>query len=215
MTQEELAEKMGVSRQTVSKWEMDAAFPEMEKAIALCALFSCSLDALIRENADLDNEAYQDLRIEEVPAFRFVRYAVISADPEGDARRHLQELAVSCGVSSPELIGWDFPFVSQEQINVYHMHGYTAAWVLPQALGAVCRKNEILSQDVQQYAVITIKEPFSSPFSLIPNAYQTLMRYLEVNNLRHKLSEDVLPCFEKVYEKGGTVYMDVAIAVEV
>ena len=33
MTQEELAEKMGVSRQTISKWEMDSAFPEMEKAI--------------------------------------------------------------------------------------------------------------------------------------------------------------------------------------
>ena len=32
-TQEELAEKMSVSRQTVSKWELDNAFPEMEKAI--------------------------------------------------------------------------------------------------------------------------------------------------------------------------------------
>ena len=32
MTQEDLAEKMGVSRQTVSKWELDAASPEMDKA---------------------------------------------------------------------------------------------------------------------------------------------------------------------------------------
>lgn len=44
MTQDELAEKMGVSRQTISKWEVDAAFPEMEKAIALCQMFSCTLD---------------------------------------------------------------------------------------------------------------------------------------------------------------------------
>ncbi|MFQ8600993.1 MAG: helix-turn-helix transcriptional regulator [Oscillospiraceae bacterium] len=35
MTQEELAEKMGVSRQTISKWEMNAAFPEMDKAITV------------------------------------------------------------------------------------------------------------------------------------------------------------------------------------
>ena len=30
MTQEDLAEKLSVSRQTVSKWEMDSALPEME-----------------------------------------------------------------------------------------------------------------------------------------------------------------------------------------
>ena len=39
MTQEDLAEKLSVSRQTVSKWEMDSALPEMEKAIELCRIF--------------------------------------------------------------------------------------------------------------------------------------------------------------------------------
>lgn len=48
MTQEQLAEKMGVSRQTVSKWESGASYPEMEKLIALCSLFDCTLDALVR-----------------------------------------------------------------------------------------------------------------------------------------------------------------------
>lgn len=44
MTQEELAEKLGVSRQTVSKWELDAGYPEMEKVLELCNLFSCTMD---------------------------------------------------------------------------------------------------------------------------------------------------------------------------
>ena len=35
MTQEELAEKMAVSRQTISKWELDTACPEMDKLIEL------------------------------------------------------------------------------------------------------------------------------------------------------------------------------------
>ena len=48
MTQEALAEKMQVSRQTVSKWELDAAFPEMDKALELCRIFSCTLDNLFR-----------------------------------------------------------------------------------------------------------------------------------------------------------------------
>ena len=46
MTQEDLAEKLSVSRQTISKWEMDAANPEMDKALELCKVFNCSLDNL-------------------------------------------------------------------------------------------------------------------------------------------------------------------------
>ena len=72
MTQEELAEKMGVSRQTISKWEMDSAFPEMEKAIVLCNLFSCSLDELLRKNMNSDNEAYTNIRIEKVPPLHYI-----------------------------------------------------------------------------------------------------------------------------------------------
>ena len=47
MTQEELADRLGVSRQSVSKWEADAAFPETEKILALCKLFGISSDELL------------------------------------------------------------------------------------------------------------------------------------------------------------------------
>lgn len=50
MTQEALAETLDVSRQTVSKWESDGAFPEIDKIIALCDLFSCNMDELIRDD---------------------------------------------------------------------------------------------------------------------------------------------------------------------
>jgi len=48
MTQEELAEKMEVSRQSVSKWESNAAYPEMDAILRLCGLFRCDLDTLLR-----------------------------------------------------------------------------------------------------------------------------------------------------------------------
>ena len=48
MTQEELAAKLGVSRQAVSKWESDGALPELEKLAALCGLFGCTMDGLLR-----------------------------------------------------------------------------------------------------------------------------------------------------------------------
>ena len=48
MTQEQLAMLLGVSRQAVSKWESDAAYPEMDKLLCLCDIFECSLDELAR-----------------------------------------------------------------------------------------------------------------------------------------------------------------------
>lgn len=51
MTQEQLAEKLEVSRQTVSKWEAGNSYPEMEKILQLCQVFSCNMDTLMREDA--------------------------------------------------------------------------------------------------------------------------------------------------------------------
>lgn len=47
MTQEQLAMLLGVSRQSVSKWEAERAYPEMDKLLRLCALFECTLDDLV------------------------------------------------------------------------------------------------------------------------------------------------------------------------
>ena len=47
LTQEDVASRLGVSRQTVGKWESGRATPELEKLIALCDLLGCSLDGLV------------------------------------------------------------------------------------------------------------------------------------------------------------------------
>ncbi len=47
MTQEQLAMLLGVSRQSVSKWEAERAYPEMDKLLKLCDLFGCTLDELV------------------------------------------------------------------------------------------------------------------------------------------------------------------------
>ena len=49
MTQEQMAERLLVSRQSVSKWEMDQAQPQINKILMLCDLFGISADALLRE----------------------------------------------------------------------------------------------------------------------------------------------------------------------
>lgn len=50
ITQEQLADYLGVSRQSVSKWESDIAYPETDKLIRMSELFDCSLDYLLKES---------------------------------------------------------------------------------------------------------------------------------------------------------------------
>jgi transcriptional regulator with XRE-family HTH domain len=52
MSQEDLAEAVGVSRQAVSKWESGQAYPEMDKLIALSDFFGISIDSLVKGNPD-------------------------------------------------------------------------------------------------------------------------------------------------------------------
>lgn len=47
LSQEELAEKLNVSRQTISKWELGESSPDMEKLIILSDYFQISLDELV------------------------------------------------------------------------------------------------------------------------------------------------------------------------
>lgn len=49
LSQEELANRLNVSRQTVSKWEMGDSTPDMEKLITLSEFFDISLDELVMD----------------------------------------------------------------------------------------------------------------------------------------------------------------------
>ncbi|MCM1307379.1 MAG: helix-turn-helix domain-containing protein [Butyrivibrio sp.] len=59
-TQEQLADILGVSRQAISKWESDAAYPETEKMIRISDLFGCSLDYLFRDEIETEDKKRAD-----------------------------------------------------------------------------------------------------------------------------------------------------------
>ncbi len=54
ISQEQLAEKIAVSRQSVSKWEMDQALPQIDKVLQLCELFSITTDELLHDKISID-----------------------------------------------------------------------------------------------------------------------------------------------------------------
>lgn len=53
ISQEELAERLSVSRQSVSKWEMDQALPQIDKVLMLCNLFAVSADDLLHDEVEI------------------------------------------------------------------------------------------------------------------------------------------------------------------
>ena len=63
LSQEDLAEKLGVSRQSVSKWESNNTYPETDKIIQICNIFDCSMDDLINDKVTDINQASRKNKI--------------------------------------------------------------------------------------------------------------------------------------------------------
>ena len=72
LSQEELAAKLGVSRQSVSKWETDASVPDVDKLIQLSKVFEITLDELVNGEAPPQQQAqeqiYETIQVKSTPA---------------------------------------------------------------------------------------------------------------------------------------------------
>ena len=73
MSQEEVAERLGVSRQTISKWETDETLPDIRQSKILASLYRLSLDELICFDAELQE----------------IRRTIDSSSPEPVSYTHL------------------------------------------------------------------------------------------------------------------------------
>jgi transcriptional regulator with XRE-family HTH domain len=63
LTQEELAEKLNVSRQTVSNWETGKCYPDIETLIIMSNKFNISLDELLKDNIKMVKEVDKKVKI--------------------------------------------------------------------------------------------------------------------------------------------------------
>lgn len=57
ISQEELAEKLNVSRQSISKWEMNQALPQVDKILTLCELFEITTDELLHDRIEVKTQS--------------------------------------------------------------------------------------------------------------------------------------------------------------
>ena len=63
ISQEQLSETLGVSRQSVSKWEMDQALPQIDKVLQLAELFSVSTDELLLDKIEINRRPANEPRV--------------------------------------------------------------------------------------------------------------------------------------------------------
>lgn len=63
LSQEDLAEKMHVSRQSVSKWETSEAYPEMNNILELCKIFHCRINDLVNDSILDINSLDEEIRM--------------------------------------------------------------------------------------------------------------------------------------------------------
>ena len=213
MTQENLAERMGVSRQTISKWESGEASPELGKLLDLCDIFSCDLEHLIRRDMTIGRKT--DVRLVQVKGFRMARYTVISAHPEEDSHARLEGWEKEIGLSAipgyrSRHIGWAFPWVSQEQKRM-GMSGYCAACVLPEGFDGGQFREEIVTQKPTTYAMMTVSVPAGEPLPKASRYYPVILEQLSSLGAEKSAPKGIIPCFERKYEDHGMLRMDVFV----
>ena len=63
ISQENLAERLGVSRQSVSKWETGENYPSMTNIMCLCTIFKCNINELVHENLDDINSFDEEVKM--------------------------------------------------------------------------------------------------------------------------------------------------------
>lgn len=83
LSQEELAEKLDVSRQTISKWETDQTVPDLIKAKLLSRIYNISYDSLISENNINTDVSSIEMIVDEIDwtAAWSKKYPILSSYP--------------------------------------------------------------------------------------------------------------------------------------
>ena len=119
MTQLELAEKLMVSRQAISKWETGNAVPDLENIISICDLFGVSLDCLVRDTGIVETEE----KIQDT--------AEKMVQQEHTRKMKLKEkiLLISAVISIVLLLGWKMNSISIAVIIIiWSAIGYVLYW---------------------------------------------------------------------------------------
>lgn len=95
LSQEELANRLNVSRQTVSKWEVGESAPDMEKLAAISELFDISLDELVLNKVPEKEKAPEQIVRSEM--YSDIKEHVLTEENKKKAKKGLKIAAIVLG----------------------------------------------------------------------------------------------------------------------
>ena len=95
LSQEELANRLNVSRQTVSKWEVGESTPDMEKLVAISELFDISLDELVLNKVSEKEDASEHIVKSEL--YSDIKEHVLTEDNKKKAKKGLKIAGIVFG----------------------------------------------------------------------------------------------------------------------
>ena len=95
-SQEELANRLNVSRQTISKWEVGESTPDMEKLVAISDLFEVSLDELVKGEESKMPEPSE--RIDKSELYSDIKEHVLTEDNKKRVTKGLKIAGIIAGV---------------------------------------------------------------------------------------------------------------------
>lgn len=112
LSQEELAFKLNVSRQTISKWEVGETTPDMEKLVDLSNVFSVSLDELVLDQ-EKNNENHEEVKTDFQKNVNYIRDEVFNEKNRGRIKTILKYAGiVFLSLLAIELVAMIFYFLN-------------------------------------------------------------------------------------------------------
>ena len=174
-TQEQLAEQLGVSRQSVSKWESGLSFPEMDTLIRICDLYDTNLDTLLRGSVEADRVSdstnYDQFMTRFARRIAFSVGAIIAGIPEVlPVAFFLLVIAVSVVILVASGIQYDqfckkhpvlSDFYTEQEKDAFRQK---FIWLIAGGVGAVLFGVVIL---VMAFAFLPEQEPYESIMSAV------------------------------------------------
>lgn len=94
LSQEELANRLNVSRQTISKWEVGDSTPDMEKLISISDLFEISLDELVMDKKPKTSNE-RSVKLESIDE---IKQKVLTNDNKKSAKKVLKIIGIIIAV---------------------------------------------------------------------------------------------------------------------
>ena len=95
-SQEELANRLNVSRQTISKWEVGESTPDMENLVAISELFEISLDELVLDK--VPEEADTSAQVVKSEFYSDIKENVLTDENRKKAKKGLKIAAIVLGI---------------------------------------------------------------------------------------------------------------------